>query len=282
MPTTKPKPLAWQAPLADWMTDEMKVAQLEALAKLREPFPEESINKLPQGVAKEGDKKHCDECGGYHRQARMHLDYVGHAYVTERLLEVDPLWDWEPAASDASGSPAVEWEKDGSPVGLWIKLTVAGMTRYGYGSVTAGKSEAVKELIGDAIRNAAMRFGCALEYWKKDKGYTEDDEPTRRRATTSGGAAARPEWLPADIKVGRALGAARKIQEGITSLLEVTEENVPAVLERLAGSTQPEPEAGDDIDPAASIASITGAEREPGDWSTPAPEPEMVDTKGRT
>ncbi len=46
---------------------------------------------------------------------------------------------------------------------LWIKLTVCGVTRPGVGD---GKT--AKELIGDAIRNAAMRFGVALDLWAKE------------------------------------------------------------------------------------------------------------------
>jgi hypothetical protein len=45
-------------------------------------------------------------------------------------------------------------------------MTVCGMTRLGYGDAT-GKTgaNAVKEIIGDAIRNAGMRFGMALDLW---------------------------------------------------------------------------------------------------------------------
>lgn len=52
--------------------------------------------------------------------------------------------------------------------GLWIKLTVCGVTRLGYGDAQ-GKSggDAMKECIGDALRNAAMRFGAALDLWHK-------------------------------------------------------------------------------------------------------------------
>jgi hypothetical protein len=46
---------------------------------------------------------------------------------------------------------------------LWIKLTINGVTRIGVGD---GKS--AKECIGDAIRNAAMRFGVALDLWAKE------------------------------------------------------------------------------------------------------------------
>jgi hypothetical protein len=55
--------------------------------------------------------------------------------------------------------------------GLWIKLTVCGVTRLGYGHAESkeymdpGARE--KEVIGDALRNACMRFGAALELWHK-------------------------------------------------------------------------------------------------------------------
>src|SRR6185369_5914650 len=100
----------------------------------------------------------CEICGGWHHPKVVHLSYVGHAALTDRLLDVDPLWTWEPFAVDAMGYPALD--KDG---GLWIKLTVCGVTRLGYGDAQ-GKSggDAMKERIGDALRNAAMRFGAAL------------------------------------------------------------------------------------------------------------------------
>lgn len=51
---------------------------------------------------------------------------------------------------------------------MWIKLTVLGMTRLGYGDAD-GKTgpSAMKERIGDALRNAGMRFGMALDLWHK-------------------------------------------------------------------------------------------------------------------
>ena len=110
----------------------------EAATDLRKPFPRESIGKLPKGGAM--------------------LDYVGHAAVTDRLLTVDPLWSWEPMALDDHGLPALD--RAGN---LWIRLTILGVTRIGVGD---GKS--AKECIGDAIRNAAMRFGVALDLWAKE------------------------------------------------------------------------------------------------------------------
>lgn len=144
----------------------------EKLKKLREPFPENQIGWLPRPMLKKEDmdkipKHNCPICGQYHAKDKvLHLSYVGHAALTDRLLDVDPMWHWEPVAFDSNGLPAVD--KDG---GMWIKLTILGVTKLGYGDAQAGGQKtganATKERIGDALRNAAMRFGCALEMWHK-------------------------------------------------------------------------------------------------------------------
>ena len=119
----------------------MKQEQQDAL---RAPFPKEQIQKLPTGG--------------------LQLDYVSHAWVTDRLLQVDPLWTWKPLAFTESGLPA--FDNNG---GLWIELTVCGVTRYGYGEPQGrDKFDQTKGAIGNAIRNAAMRFGVALDLWAKE------------------------------------------------------------------------------------------------------------------
>ena len=119
----------------------MKQEQQDAL---RAPFPKEQIQKLPTGG--------------------LQLDYVSHAWVTDRLLQVDPLWTWEPVAFDGDGLP--KFDSNG---GLWIKLTVCGVTRYGYGEPQGrDKFDACKGAIGNAIRVAALRFGVALDLWVKE------------------------------------------------------------------------------------------------------------------
>lgn len=110
----------------------------EQAAELRKPFPPNAIGKLPKGG--------------------VQLDYVGHAATTDRLLSVDPEWTWEPVAFDEQGLPAIQGRN------LWIRLTVCGVTRYG-----VGDGASLKEAIGDAIRNAAMRFGVALDLWSKEE-----------------------------------------------------------------------------------------------------------------
>ena len=135
----------------------------ERATALRKPFPAESIGKLPKGG--------------------VMLDYVGHAAVTDRLLTIDPGWSWEPFAIGADGLPALDRGNN-----LWIRLTICGVTRIGVGD---GKS--AKECIGDAIRNAAMRFGVALDLWAK-----EDLVEFAQAATT-----ARREASPAERPVPR-------------------------------------------------------------------------------
>jgi hypothetical protein len=155
---------------------------VEKLKKLREPFPKEEISKLPKPTKRQTEELkadirkgiRCKECGGWHHKDVIHLDYVGHAAVTNRLLSVDPTWSYDFMCKDAAGMPV--FDKLG---GLWIELTVCGVTRKGYGCAE-GKNgpDAIKEIIGDALRNASMRFGVALELWAKD-GLIVDDAETK-------------------------------------------------------------------------------------------------------
>lgn len=144
----------------------------EIAALLRKPFEGNEVGKLPKvtcSACSKSPTRCCDRhsyakcgiCGNNMTTQHMHIDYVGHAEITDRLLAVDPTWNWEPVAWDERGLPRVD--NDG---GLWIRLTVAGMTRLGYGNADGKKgADALKVAIGDALRNAAMRFGVALDLW---------------------------------------------------------------------------------------------------------------------
>lgn len=151
------------------MADTMKP---KGLALLREPFPAHQISKLPKPLKKDSPKGKCPECGGWHGLPAIHLDYVGHAALTDRLLECDPTWFWEPVAFNANGLPA--FDADG---GLWIRLHVCGVARLGYGHPDGKRGgDATKEAIGDALRNAAMRFGAALDLWHKGDLHLDDED----------------------------------------------------------------------------------------------------------
>jgi hypothetical protein len=163
------------------MNAQSKVAAAPPLAKLREPFAPNHISKLPKETRAQIDARkapngrdvmvfNCKVCGGHHHKDAVHLDYVGHAALTDRLLDTDMEWSWEPVGFTPEGLPA--HDKNG---GLWIKLTVCGVTRYGYGAADGKQGgDAVKEIIGDALRNAAMRFGAALDLWHKGDLHVED------------------------------------------------------------------------------------------------------------
>lgn len=130
----------------------------EQAKALRERFPDSAVGHIIKGGVR--------------------LAYVGHAATTDRLLSVDPAWTWEPVASDERGLPLLDEHG-----GLWIRLTVANVTRLGYGDAGGKKGpNAVKEAIGDALRNAAMRFGVALDLWAKEEFGDSQPEPVKAAA----------------------------------------------------------------------------------------------------
>ena len=96
----------------------------------------------------------------------IQLDFVGHAEINRILIDIDPMWSWEPCGWD-NGRPAIH-EANGMAV-MWGKLTVLGKTMLGVGSVRADKPDLDKELIGDFLRNASMRFGICLSLWSKSE-----------------------------------------------------------------------------------------------------------------
>lgn len=169
-----------------WLAPESEKFRVESLKKLREPFKDGQISKLPKPTKAQTDAvktnyrsgQRCVLCGTWHHPEVIHLDYVGHAALTDRLLSVDPLWTWEPMGLDESGNPALV--KSGDQYGMWIRLTVCGLTRIGFGSAgTKTGGDALKEIIGDALRNAAMRFGAALDLWHKGDLNEDQDQPPK-------------------------------------------------------------------------------------------------------
>ena len=176
-------------------------AQPEAtgLALLRRPFPPNQISKLPKPTKKQTDEVRddfkkgirCQICGAWHHKDVVHLDYVGHAALTDRLLDADPEWNWAPVATTDKGVPALD--ENG---GMWIRLTVCGVTRLGYGHPDGKRGgDAIKEVIGDALRNAAMRFGAALDLWHKGDLHADDPaEPPTAETNEVPLAAARPPF----------------------------------------------------------------------------------------
>ncbi len=156
----------------------------EQAKALRAPFPAEAIGKLPRGGTM--------------------LDYVGHAAVTDRLLAVDPDWTWEPLAFDEHGLPRIV--RNGKEASMWVRLTVCGTTRLGVGICASTAFELEKQLISDALRNASMRFGVALDLWSResllDERSAAPDPGLEARATLVQEVRDRVEGLDAIAKAG--------------------------------------------------------------------------------
>ncbi|WP_372673010.1 hypothetical protein [Amycolatopsis kentuckyensis] len=141
---------------------------------LAAPFPDEAIGLKPviscrackHRECAEHTTEFCETCGQTITTAHDHHRFVGHAYVTERLFQVDPEWDWEPMALDPNGLPLFD-----DYGGLWIVLTVGDVRRKGYGHADGHKGgDATLITIGHAIRIAAMRgFRVALGLWKPEQ-----------------------------------------------------------------------------------------------------------------
>jgi hypothetical protein len=116
---------------------------------------------------------------------------MGHADVTLALLEVDPAWTLEPVL-DARGLPLVE--DQGRRLTMWAHLTVNGVRRMCVGTCEPGKGDPEKELLGDAIRNGAMRFGIGTRLWSKADGA----DPFSATGDSAGREAAPPQELDQD------------------------------------------------------------------------------------
>ena len=179
--------------------EEIKPAKPTGLDLMRAPFAPHQISKLPKPTRQQTDEVkadfkngiRCTVCGLWHHPKVVHLDYVGHAALTDRLLDCDPAWNWEPLVFGPDGAPALD-----ENCGMWIRLTVCGQTRLGYGHAEGKRGgDAIKEVIGDALRNAAMRFGAALELWHKGELHVDDAKPELDRES------------PADIACASLTGA---------------------------------------------------------------------------
>lgn len=128
------------------------------------------------GMVSRLNKKYKDKNGNWQD---LWLDYLGHAELTKILIAVDPFWNWKPLEI-RDGAPVINIQNGIAT--MWIELTVLGKTIIGVGSCKADKDDHAKELIGDALRNAAMRFGIAVNLWSKSDG--EKPNNNKRQTTT--------------------------------------------------------------------------------------------------
>lgn len=161
----------------------------EALLFLAETWhnpPDRTVSKLPRYTGprdtpkNQRKRENCRECGNYHEIPAIHLDYMGHADVTLALISSDPFWTWEPIAFTAEGLPHIR--QVGDRFVLWGRLTVHGLSRLAVGTCSTDKSDPEKELIGDLLRNGAMRFGIGTSLWSKAEG--DDDHAPKETSKT--------------------------------------------------------------------------------------------------
>lgn len=145
--------------------------------RLREPFPAHQIGMKPAGKIRENaNYEDCRVCGRNHKPTNGgHVDYVGHAAIVSRLLEVDPEYEFKALAHDADGIPIV------GSAGLWGQLTVLGVTREEFGS-----GGTMKATLSDTLKRCAMRFGCAIDLWAKEdlSGVGEDEHTDADQGAT--------------------------------------------------------------------------------------------------
>ena len=140
--------------------------------------------------------------------AKFKANYVDHGHVTERLLEVDPEWSWEPLGVTDDGLPAIQYVNERAC--LWGRMTVCGVTRIEVGVVDAHKDEVLKEAVSDFIKRGAMRFGVALHLWKG-----EEDRSQRSRKPPSAAAPSppRPSTPPDEPFLDRQPPGVKKLDE---------------------------------------------------------------------
>lgn len=115
------------------------------------------------------------------RNSGLALDYVDHATVTRMLIDVDPLWTWHPMGTDMNGAPIVDCDDAGNPRALWIYLEVHGKRIPAVGTIerpgAKNYGDTLKELIGDALRNGALRFGICGSLWARSNWDDATAEP---------------------------------------------------------------------------------------------------------
>lgn len=137
---------------------------------LRRPFPPNAQGKLTKSKTNRQAPR-CDICGANHDNpgGGVHVDYIGHAFLRERLNEVP--WSWTPYLTGA-GEPMVVQEKDEA----WMpfRITVMGVVREEVAVCPLSKSEWPKVLWSDVITRGAMAHGVGLELWQKDMPVDSD------------------------------------------------------------------------------------------------------------
>jgi hypothetical protein len=234
-------------------TDPLK----EVLVKYSQPDPSQ-VSLLPRYSGRrdvpkqQRQRSKCDECGGFHEMPAIHLSYVGHAEITRILIEIDSLWNWQPLEV-RDGAPVINI-RDGIAT-MWGTVTLLGKSIIGVGSCAADKDDREKELIGDLLRNASMRFGIALGLWSKAQA-TELKQGNEPKRPPEPGKRSAPRQQTVNGKVNKALAIvleksaskegdpleviSRIVGRPLEAITDLTTEEAKQALESLAKTTTEE------------------------------------------
>ncbi len=137
------------------------------------------------------------------QRSGVDLSFIGHADITRILLDVDPMWSWEPIEW-VNGQPAIHVENGIAT--MWGRLTLLGKTMICVGSAKADKAEYAKEIVGDLIRNGSMRFGIGISLWSKQ----DWDQPRPQSSQTRQSAPINTVKLVTDAFNGSAVSTTGK------------------------------------------------------------------------
>jgi hypothetical protein len=169
-------------------------------------------------------------------RGKTHLDFVGHADITRILIEVDPMWNWRPAAFTDDGEPQISVRNGYAR--MWAYLCVHGKELLCVGTCDAGKQDLEKELVGDMLRNGAMRFGICTGLWSKSEWENIDLEPVPQ-ASDDQRKDIRDAFAALDITdaAERAERIAEVIGHSINALTDLTPAEASKVIAALTAGT---------------------------------------------
>jgi hypothetical protein len=142
--------------------------------ELRREFEPAQVGKLPRITKKDGVESWCDTCR-QKLKPHIHIDFVGHANVTDRLNHVAPDWSYTIDHIETVG---------GHIAGIQGTMTIGGKSLPESGALDRPGpwGEELKLAISDFICRGAMRFGVGLDLWIKGEAakYDEDVEAEAR------------------------------------------------------------------------------------------------------
>lgn len=142
----------------------------EVWRQLREPFAADQIGKLPKwgkDTPPQSEWAYCQVCKQKAPPQHGHVDFVGHAMVTNRLNQVVGTDGW------SYTRPERVHDDRGKLLAVLSEMTVLGHTKGvevgGPAASATTYADQLKTALSDYICRAAMRFGIALEQWSKQE-----------------------------------------------------------------------------------------------------------------